>query len=101
MAARGEAGRVGRLTARWSLLALLLLPMLVLLAVQGLSTRTTGRSATPRASRDAPPAARPRDVLRRRQPGRAPSGRRPPPRGARFRGRKPHVHPRGPRLAPR
>src|SRR5215210_5390285 len=57
MAARGEAGRVGRLTARWSLLALLLLPMLVLLAVQGLSTRTTGRSATPRASRDGPLAS--------------------------------------------
>src|SRR5215210_6117105 len=57
MAARGEAGRVGRLTARWSLLALLLLPMLVLLAVQGLSTRTTGRRATPRASRDGPLAS--------------------------------------------
>ena len=54
MAGRGEAGRMTRLAARWSLLALLLLPMLVLLAAQGLSTRTTGRSATPRASEGGP-----------------------------------------------
>jgi cellulose synthase/poly-beta-1,6-N-acetylglucosamine synthase-like glycosyltransferase/peptidoglycan/xylan/chitin deacetylase (PgdA/CDA1 family) len=33
--------------SRWALLALLLLAFVVLLGVQGLSTRTTGRSATP------------------------------------------------------
>jgi len=36
-----------RATSRWALLALLLLALVVLLGVQGLSTRTTGRSATP------------------------------------------------------
>ena len=37
----------GRPAARWVLLAFLLLALVVLLGVQGLSTRTTGRSATP------------------------------------------------------
>jgi len=36
-----------RAASRWALLALLLLAFVVLLGVQGLSTRTTGRSATP------------------------------------------------------
>jgi len=36
-----------RAASRWALLALLLLGLVVLLGVQGLSTRTTGRSATP------------------------------------------------------
>jgi cellulose synthase/poly-beta-1,6-N-acetylglucosamine synthase-like glycosyltransferase/peptidoglycan/xylan/chitin deacetylase (PgdA/CDA1 family) len=46
---RGQLGRarLGRPAARWALLAFLLLALVVLLAVQGLSTRTTGRSATP------------------------------------------------------
>jgi cellulose synthase/poly-beta-1,6-N-acetylglucosamine synthase-like glycosyltransferase/peptidoglycan/xylan/chitin deacetylase (PgdA/CDA1 family) len=35
------------LTARWTLLAFLVAPLVILLGVQGLSTRTTGRSATP------------------------------------------------------
>jgi len=39
--------RVGRPAARWTLLAVLFVPLVVLLAVQGLSTRTTGKSATP------------------------------------------------------
>ena len=36
-----------RAASRWALLALLLLAFVILLGVQGLSTRTTGRSATP------------------------------------------------------
>ena len=47
MAAGGPPTRSGRSAARWATLALLLGPLVVLLAVQGLSTRTTGRSATP------------------------------------------------------
>ncbi len=43
----GPSSRDGRSAARWATLALLLGPLVVLLAVQGLSTRTTGRSATP------------------------------------------------------
>jgi cellulose synthase/poly-beta-1,6-N-acetylglucosamine synthase-like glycosyltransferase/peptidoglycan/xylan/chitin deacetylase (PgdA/CDA1 family) len=39
--------RIGRPAARWVLLTFLLLALAVLLGVQGLSTRTTGRSATP------------------------------------------------------
>jgi cellulose synthase/poly-beta-1,6-N-acetylglucosamine synthase-like glycosyltransferase/peptidoglycan/xylan/chitin deacetylase (PgdA/CDA1 family) len=45
-----SAGRAGRPAARWILLALLLAPLIVLLGAQGLSTRTTGRSATPRTT---------------------------------------------------
>jgi cellulose synthase/poly-beta-1,6-N-acetylglucosamine synthase-like glycosyltransferase/peptidoglycan/xylan/chitin deacetylase (PgdA/CDA1 family) len=46
---RGQLGRarLGRPAARWVLLVFLLLALVVLLAVQGLSTRSTGRSATP------------------------------------------------------
>jgi cellulose synthase/poly-beta-1,6-N-acetylglucosamine synthase-like glycosyltransferase/peptidoglycan/xylan/chitin deacetylase (PgdA/CDA1 family) len=43
----GARTRAGGPAARWTLLGLLLVPLLVLLAAQGLSTRTTGRSATP------------------------------------------------------
>ena len=42
-----SSSSVGRPAARWVLLAFLLLALVVLLGVQGLSTRTTGRSATP------------------------------------------------------
>jgi cellulose synthase/poly-beta-1,6-N-acetylglucosamine synthase-like glycosyltransferase/peptidoglycan/xylan/chitin deacetylase (PgdA/CDA1 family) len=49
-----QAGRAGRRTARWILLALLLAPLIILLGVQGLSTRTTGRSATPRTGSEGP-----------------------------------------------
>ena len=57
MAARPSSRPVGGSAARWSTLALLLLPLLVLLAVQGLSTRTTGRSATPRTGARGPLAS--------------------------------------------
>ncbi len=40
-------GRSRRAASRWLVLALLLATLLVLLGAQGLSTRTTGRSATP------------------------------------------------------
>lgn len=43
--------------ARWSTLALLLGTLVVLLAVQGLSTRTTGRSATPQTGTKGPLAS--------------------------------------------
>jgi cellulose synthase/poly-beta-1,6-N-acetylglucosamine synthase-like glycosyltransferase/peptidoglycan/xylan/chitin deacetylase (PgdA/CDA1 family) len=39
--------RIGRPVARWLVLAFLLVAFVVLLGAQGLSTRTTGRSATP------------------------------------------------------
>ena len=47
MATAAGPRRVGRPAARWTLLAVLFVPLVVLLAVQGLSTRTTGKSATP------------------------------------------------------
>ncbi|HEY3050864.1 MAG TPA: bifunctional polysaccharide deacetylase/glycosyltransferase family 2 protein [Gaiellaceae bacterium] len=43
-----------RAVTRWVVLGLLLLTLLTLLAVQGLSTRTTGRSATPVPSNGGP-----------------------------------------------
>jgi cellulose synthase/poly-beta-1,6-N-acetylglucosamine synthase-like glycosyltransferase/peptidoglycan/xylan/chitin deacetylase (PgdA/CDA1 family) len=68
----------GRPTARWILLTLLLVALSVLLGAQGLSTRTTGRSATPTLSTRGPLAsAGPilawdggRMVSRARRPGR-------------------------------
>ena len=42
-----SSSSVGRPAARWVLLSFLLLALVILLGVQGLSTRTTGRSATP------------------------------------------------------
>jgi cellulose synthase/poly-beta-1,6-N-acetylglucosamine synthase-like glycosyltransferase/peptidoglycan/xylan/chitin deacetylase (PgdA/CDA1 family) len=47
----------GRPTARWILLTLLLVALSVLLGAQGLSTRTTGRSATPTLSTRGPLAS--------------------------------------------
>ena len=44
----------GRAVSRWLLLAILLTAIAVLLGVQGLSTRTTGRSATPLAGDPGP-----------------------------------------------
>jgi cellulose synthase/poly-beta-1,6-N-acetylglucosamine synthase-like glycosyltransferase/peptidoglycan/xylan/chitin deacetylase (PgdA/CDA1 family) len=52
--AAGARTRTGGPAARWALLGLLFVPLLVLLAVQGLSTRTTGRSATPLSSSEGP-----------------------------------------------
>ena len=43
-----------RAFSRWLVLGLLLAVMLVLLGAQGLSTRTTGRSATPPPSNGGP-----------------------------------------------
>src|SRR5919108_38970 len=57
MAGPAPSRPVGGSAARWSTLALRLLPLLVLLAVQGLSTRTTGRSATPRTGARGPLAS--------------------------------------------
>jgi cellulose synthase/poly-beta-1,6-N-acetylglucosamine synthase-like glycosyltransferase/peptidoglycan/xylan/chitin deacetylase (PgdA/CDA1 family) len=57
MAAGQRPGRVGRPAARWSLLTLLLAALVVLLGAQGLSTRTTGRSATPPRGSQGPLAA--------------------------------------------
>ena len=53
----GARTRTGGPAARWTLLALLFVPLLVLLAVQGLSTRTTGRSATPLRTSEGPLAS--------------------------------------------
>jgi cellulose synthase/poly-beta-1,6-N-acetylglucosamine synthase-like glycosyltransferase/peptidoglycan/xylan/chitin deacetylase (PgdA/CDA1 family) len=53
MATRAS-GRIGRPTARWGILVLLLGSLLLLLAAQGFSTRTTGRSATPEAGTRGP-----------------------------------------------
>jgi cellulose synthase/poly-beta-1,6-N-acetylglucosamine synthase-like glycosyltransferase/peptidoglycan/xylan/chitin deacetylase (PgdA/CDA1 family) len=50
----GVRTRTGGPAARWTLLAFLFVPLLALLAVQGLSTRTTGRSATPLRSAEGP-----------------------------------------------
>ncbi|HET7857337.1 MAG TPA: bifunctional polysaccharide deacetylase/glycosyltransferase family 2 protein, partial [Gaiellaceae bacterium] len=47
MAGLEPEGRIARPVARWLLLAFLLLAFVVLLGAQGLSTRTTGKSATP------------------------------------------------------
>ena len=47
-------GRSRRAASRWVVLALLLATLLVLLGAQGLSTRTTGRSATPLESGGGP-----------------------------------------------
>jgi cellulose synthase/poly-beta-1,6-N-acetylglucosamine synthase-like glycosyltransferase/peptidoglycan/xylan/chitin deacetylase (PgdA/CDA1 family) len=47
MSVERRDGRIGRPVARWILLAFLLVAFAVLLGAQGLSTRTTGRSATP------------------------------------------------------
>jgi cellulose synthase/poly-beta-1,6-N-acetylglucosamine synthase-like glycosyltransferase/peptidoglycan/xylan/chitin deacetylase (PgdA/CDA1 family) len=47
MATGPRDGRLTRPVARWLLLAFLLVALAVLLGAQGLSTRTTGRSATP------------------------------------------------------
>ncbi len=55
-ARRGRA-RIGRPAARWVLLAFLLLALAALLGVQGLSTRTTGRSATPNRGGSGPLAS--------------------------------------------
>src|ERR671923_1120846 len=57
MAGPASSRPVGGSAARWSTLAPLLLPLLVLLAVKGLSTRTTGRSATPRTGARGPLAS--------------------------------------------
>jgi cellulose synthase/poly-beta-1,6-N-acetylglucosamine synthase-like glycosyltransferase/peptidoglycan/xylan/chitin deacetylase (PgdA/CDA1 family) len=58
MAVAGQRpGRVGRPAARWSLLTLLFAALVVLLGAQGLSTRTTGRSATPPRGSQGPLAA--------------------------------------------
>ncbi|MFL5930840.1 MAG: bifunctional polysaccharide deacetylase/glycosyltransferase family 2 protein [Gaiellaceae bacterium] len=57
MSPTGSRSRTGGPAARWTLLGLLLVPLVVLLAVQGLSTRTTGRSATPRRTSEGPLAA--------------------------------------------
>ena len=46
--------RFARPPARWLLLGFLLAAMLVLLGVQGLSTRTTGPSSTPEVGRAGP-----------------------------------------------
>jgi cellulose synthase/poly-beta-1,6-N-acetylglucosamine synthase-like glycosyltransferase/peptidoglycan/xylan/chitin deacetylase (PgdA/CDA1 family) len=54
MAPRPGAGRPA---ARLILLTLLLAPLVVLLGVQGFSTRTTGRSATPQSSSGGPLAS--------------------------------------------
>ncbi len=51
------ARRTGRAAARWLLLALLLAALVVVLGAQGLSTRTTGRSATPLSARPGPLAS--------------------------------------------
>jgi cellulose synthase/poly-beta-1,6-N-acetylglucosamine synthase-like glycosyltransferase/peptidoglycan/xylan/chitin deacetylase (PgdA/CDA1 family) len=72
------AGRPGRLASRLILLTLLLASLSALLAVQGLSTRTTGRSATPTATSRGPLASAgpilawdgDRLVSRGRRPGR-------------------------------
>jgi cellulose synthase/poly-beta-1,6-N-acetylglucosamine synthase-like glycosyltransferase/peptidoglycan/xylan/chitin deacetylase (PgdA/CDA1 family) len=56
-AARRTVRRIGRPAARWSLLTLLLAALVVLLGAQGLSTRTTGRSATPPRGTPGPLAA--------------------------------------------
>jgi cellulose synthase/poly-beta-1,6-N-acetylglucosamine synthase-like glycosyltransferase/peptidoglycan/xylan/chitin deacetylase (PgdA/CDA1 family) len=47
MAGDRRDGRITRPVARWLLLAFVLVALAVLLGAQGLSTRTTGRSATP------------------------------------------------------
>lgn len=57
MTSGGPSSRLGRSAARWSTLALLLGTLVVLLAVQGLSTRTTGRSATPQTGTKGPLAS--------------------------------------------
>ena len=49
-----DEGRIARPLARWLLLAFLLVALGVLLGAQGLSTRTTGRSATPPRSTPGP-----------------------------------------------
>jgi cellulose synthase/poly-beta-1,6-N-acetylglucosamine synthase-like glycosyltransferase/peptidoglycan/xylan/chitin deacetylase (PgdA/CDA1 family) len=50
-------GRVRRAASRWLVLGLLLATLIVLLGAQGLSTRTTGRSATPVPSGGGPLAS--------------------------------------------
>src|SRR2546430_4167760 len=50
----GRTRRFARPPARWPLLAFLLLALLVLLGVQGLSTRTTGPSRTPQVASAGP-----------------------------------------------
>ena len=80
MTSGGPSSRrgLGRSAARWGTLALLLGPLVVLLAVQGLSTRTTGRSATPQTGTTGPLASAGPILLwdgqrltsRGRQPGR-------------------------------
>ena len=50
----GRTRRFARPPARWLLLAFLLLALLVLLGVQGLSTRTTGPSRTPQVASAGP-----------------------------------------------
>jgi cellulose synthase/poly-beta-1,6-N-acetylglucosamine synthase-like glycosyltransferase/peptidoglycan/xylan/chitin deacetylase (PgdA/CDA1 family) len=52
-----SSGRALRPLARWSLLALLLLGLILVLAAHGLSTRTTGRSATPQLGHVGPLAS--------------------------------------------
>jgi cellulose synthase/poly-beta-1,6-N-acetylglucosamine synthase-like glycosyltransferase/peptidoglycan/xylan/chitin deacetylase (PgdA/CDA1 family) len=72
------AGRPGPPAARWILLTLLLTPVIALLGAQGLSTRTTGRSATPAGTSRGPLASEgpilawdgQRMVSRARRPGR-------------------------------
>src|ERR687892_693744 len=51
------SGRVGPSAARWATLVVLLAALLLLLAVQGFSTRTTGRSATPEVGTRGPLAS--------------------------------------------
>jgi cellulose synthase/poly-beta-1,6-N-acetylglucosamine synthase-like glycosyltransferase/peptidoglycan/xylan/chitin deacetylase (PgdA/CDA1 family) len=50
-------GRIARPVARWVLLAFLLVAFVVLLGAQGVSTRTTGQSATPPRGRAGPLAS--------------------------------------------
>src|SRR5438552_16200420 len=76
----GRTRRFARPPARWLLLAFLLLALLVLLGVQGLSTRTTGPSRAPQVA-SAGPLAGERPTLgvvngQLHSPGPAPRRRR-------------------------
>jgi cellulose synthase/poly-beta-1,6-N-acetylglucosamine synthase-like glycosyltransferase/peptidoglycan/xylan/chitin deacetylase (PgdA/CDA1 family) len=78
--ARGIGRSIERPPAHWSLLALLLGGILLLLAAQGLSTLTTGRSATPTTGAQDPALRGPAAIWKidgdRLVPSEAPVGRR-------------------------
>jgi cellulose synthase/poly-beta-1,6-N-acetylglucosamine synthase-like glycosyltransferase/peptidoglycan/xylan/chitin deacetylase (PgdA/CDA1 family) len=78
--ARRVGRRIERPPAHWSLLALLLGGVLLLLGVQGLSTAATGRSATPTAGAPDPALRGPAAIWRvdgsRLVPSQRPAGRR-------------------------